>query len=170
MSSSYERELREILGGNAEIIKRATKTCEDSQKAQYNKILNNPFITVRAAGSLGIADLVALRGDLAFIIEIKVRKGHTIMFSHEGGRMQRQAEEMQFHCNRTKTLPVYAFRIKGARGDSWRIFSMNNTILTGKSKQIYEKLPKLEESKNGNYIMRWDKGMKLGEFIELISN
>ena len=70
MSSSYERELREILGGNAEIIKRVTKTCEDSQKTQYNKILDNPFITVRAAGSLGIADLVAIRGDLAFIIEI----------------------------------------------------------------------------------------------------
>lgn len=168
--SNYERELREILAGNEEIIRSITKTCNEEEVSKYRKIIGNPFITVRAAGSLGIADLVAIRGDISFIIEIKVRKEPTILFSHEGGRMQRMAEEMQKKCAQSRILPLFAFRVKGVRGDSWRIFTMALNGLTEMSLKLYRVLPKLEQSKEGNYIMRWENGMKLADFIGILSN
>ncbi|HEC76498.1 MAG TPA: Holliday junction resolvase [Thermoplasmatales archaeon] len=167
--SIYERELREILAGNEEVIKKITKNFGDKEKEKYMKIIENPFITVRAAGSLGIADIVAIRGDLSFIVEIKVRKEKDILFSHEGGRMQRKAEEMHSKCLKSKILPVFAFRIKGVKGESWRIFTMEIDGIEGKSKELYDAIPKLEKSRGGNYIMRWDNGMKLSDFIELVS-
>ncbi len=167
--SIYERELREILAGNKGMIESITKNCTEEEREKYFKILNNPFITVRAAGSLGIADIVAIRGDISFIIEVKVRKEKEILFSHEGGRMQRKAEEMRDKCMKSGVLPLFAFRIKGRRGDAWKIFTVSMENVTGKSREIYNKLPKLEKSKGGNYIMRWDNGMKLSDFIEIVS-
>lgn len=167
--SSYERELREILSGNKEIIDRITKSCSDEDSLKYHRIIQKPFITVRAAGSLGIADLVAIRGDISIIVEIKVRKEATILFSHEGGRMQRMAEEMRNKCMQSKILPIFAFRVKGVRGDFWRIFTMEMNGLTEKSLQLHKIIPKLEQSKGGNYIMRWENGMKLADFIDILS-
>ncbi|KAA0001092.1 MAG: Holliday junction resolvase [Thermoplasmata archaeon] len=166
--SGYERELREILAGNRDVIERITRSCTAEERANYLKIIENPFITVRAAGSLGIADLVAMRGDISFIVEIKVRKEPTIMFSHEGGRMQRMAEDMHRRCIQSRILPLFAFRIKGARGDSWRLFTMEMEGLEGKSRMIHRHIPKLEKSKGGNYIMRWENGMKLADFIAML--
>lgn len=167
--SIYERELREILAGNREVIEKIIKNFDDEKKKKYRKIINNPFITVRAAGSLGIADIVAMRGDLSFIVEIKVRKEKEILFSHEGGRMQRKAEEMHSKCLRSKILPVFAFRIKGIKGEAWRIFTMEIDGIEGKSKKLYDVLPKIEKSRGGNYIMRWENGMELSDFIELVA-
>ena len=167
--SAYERELREILAGNEEVIEKITRSCSEEEKRKYKKIIEKPFITVRAAGSLGIADIVAIRGDISLIIEIKVRKEREILFSHEGGRMQRKAKEMKRKCEISKVLPIFAYRIKGLRGDAWRIFTMNIEGMEGKYEEIYRKLPKLEESKGGNYIMRWENGMKLSDFIDLLS-
>ncbi|RLF38553.1 MAG: hypothetical protein DRN21_04950 [Thermoplasmata archaeon] len=72
--SGYERELREILAGNRDVIERITRSCTAEERANYLKIIENPFITVRAAGSLGIADLVAMRGDISFIVEIRCER------------------------------------------------------------------------------------------------
>lgn len=168
--SIYERELREILAGNEEVIEKITKSLNEEERKKYREILKKPFITVRAAGSLGIADIVATRGDISFIVEIKVRREKEILFSHEGGRMQRKAEEMKERCKRARILPIFAFRRKGIRGDAWRIFSMELEGLEGKSKEIYDMLPKLEKSKDGNYIMRWENGMKLADFIKILSD
>ncbi len=168
--STYERELREILAGNREVIEKITKSYSEEERKKYFKILEKPFITVRAAGSLGIADIVAIRGEMSFIIEIKVRKEKEILFSHEGGRMQRKAKEMQEKCIAAKVLPLFAFRIKGKRGDAWRLFTMEIDGIEGKSKKIYKKLPKLEKTRDGNYIMRWENGMKLADFIDLVSS
>jgi len=166
--SIYERELREILSGNREIVKRVTKSCSEEETKKYFKIFEKPFIVVRAAGSLGIADIVALRGDISFIVEIKVRKEKEILFSHEGGRMQRKAEEMKERCEKASILPIFAYRIKGMRGDAWRIFTMEIDGLNGKSMEINKELPKLEKTNNGNYVMKWENGMKLSDFIDMI--
>ncbi|MCD6512935.1 MAG: Holliday junction resolvase [Thermoplasmata archaeon] len=167
--SLYERELREILNGNEEVIERIIKSCSDEEKKNYRKIINKPFIVVRAAGSLGIADIVAIRGDISFIVEIKVRKEKEILFSHEGGRMQRKAIEMKEKCVQSSVLPLFAYRLKGIRGDAWRIFTMELDGLNGKSKLLQEKIPKLGVTNNGNYVMRWDNGMKLSDFIDMLS-
>ena len=167
--SIYERELREILSGNEEILERVTKSCSEEETKKYMKIKEKPFIVVRAAGSLGIADIVALRGDISFIVEIKVRKEKEILFSHEGGRMQRKAEEMKERCEKASILPIFAYRIKGMRGDAWRIFTIKINGLQWKSKELNSVIPKLEKTGNGNYIMRWEYGMKLSDFIEIVS-
>ena len=166
--SIYERELREILSGNKDVIERVTKSCSEEEKQKYFKIMKKPFIVVRAAGSLGIADIVALRGDISFIVEIKVRKEKEILFSHEGGRMQRKAEEMKEKCEMTSILPIFAFRRKGIRGDAWRIFTMEIDGMKGKGREIYDVLPKLEITKDGNFRMKWENGMKLADFIDMI--
>ncbi|MCD6330825.1 MAG: Holliday junction resolvase, partial [Thermoplasmata archaeon] len=63
--SIYERELREILAGNEEIIDKVIKSLREEERRKYKKILKKPFITVRAAGSLGIAEIVELGGILS---------------------------------------------------------------------------------------------------------
>ncbi|MCD6170957.1 MAG: Holliday junction resolvase [Thermoplasmata archaeon] len=166
--SIYERELKEIFSGNKKIIDRVIKSCNNEEREKYYKIIDKPFIVIRAAGSLGIADIVAMRGDISFIVEIKVRKEDEILFSHEGGRMQNKAIEMKEKCSQTKILPIFAYRLKGIRGDAWRVFTMDMENLEGKSKKINKILPKLELSPNKNYIMRWKKGMKLSDFIDII--
>ena len=35
----------------------------------------------------------------------------------------------------------------------------------GRHSVLYRRLPKLEVSNSGNYIMRWEEGMKLSDFL-----
>ena len=120
-----------------------------------------------AAGSFG-ADLVALRGDVSFLIEIKTSIKDTIHFSSIEGKLQEQAEKMLDECEKTKTLPIYAYRLKGIRGDSWRLFTLNVQGLEGRASIVHKRLPMLECSKNGNFIMRWDQGLPLSQFISYL--
>lgn len=168
MSSQYERELKGILEGDPTILSKVTKTCSDIEKSQYFSVQKKPFIVVRAAGSFGV-DLVALRGDVAFLIESKASVEDTLHFSSVAGKLQRQAEEMQMECTRTKTLPIYAFRLKSHRGDSWRIFTMDVSGLQGRLRIVHQRLPLLEKSKGGSFIMRWKNGLPLCEFLEYLS-
>ena len=164
MSSQYERELKYILEGDTNILSKVTKTCSSVEKDHYFSILKKPFIVVRAAGSLGV-DLVALRGDVSFLVEIKASIEDTLHFSSVSGKLQKQAESMRHGCEKTKTLPIYAFRLKSQRGDSWRLFTMEVPGLEGRINILQKKLPKLESSKAGSYIMRWHDGLPLSEFI-----
>lgn len=166
----YERELREIFSGNKEVLEKVTKSCSDEEKQKYLKIMDAPFIVVRAAGSLGIADIVAVRGEISFLAEIKVRKGKEILFSHEGGRMQKKAEEMIERCEKAKVLPLYAFRIKGYHGDSWRVYSLPVQRLEGRAKLVNSRIPKVRKTTSGNYFMKWEKGMKLSDFIDYVTH
>lgn len=166
-ASNYERELRSILRGDRDVIESITRTCPDDVKKKYNKILKKPFITIRAAGSYGI-DLVAVRGDLSMLIEIKSSNTDTIHFSSVKGKLQRQADKMKEECERAGVLPIYAFRLKNHRGDSWRMFTLDVKNLEGKAMKIHERLPKLKPSKDNNLIMRWNEGMPLSEFIDIV--
>jgi Holliday junction resolvase len=164
MSSVYERELKGILEGDEKILSRMTKTCSVLEKTAYFLSQQKPFIVVRAAGSFGV-DLVALRGDIAFLLEIKSSNSDTLHFSSVDGKLQRQAEKMQRECEKTKTLPVYGFRLKGHGGDCWRLFTMEIDQLEGRAKILHSRLPKLSRSKSRNYIMRWEEGLPLSDFI-----
>ena len=121
--SQYERELKGILEGEDKVLSKITKTCPTIERINYLKIHDKPFAVIRAAGSLGV-DLVAVRGDISFLVEIKSSVENKIHFSSVGGKLQKQAEIMRDICEKTKTLPIYAFRLKNYRGDSWRIFTM----------------------------------------------
>ncbi len=164
MSSVYERELKGILEGDEKTLSKITKTCSALEKGNYYLTQQKPFIVVRAAGSFGV-DLVALRGDISFLMEIKSSATDTLHFSSVDGKLQRQAEKMRRECERTKTLPVYGFRLKGHGGDSWRLFSMEISQLEGRAKILHNRLPKLGVSKNGNFIMRWEDGLPLADFL-----
>jgi hypothetical protein len=72
---------------------------------------------------------------------------------------------MQRECEKTGTLPVYGFRLKGHGGDSWRLFTMEIQSLEGRAKILQNRLPKLALSKSGNFIMRWEDGLPLSDFL-----
>lgn len=167
MSSVYERELKGILEGDEKILSRVTKTCSALEKDSYYLIREKPFIVVRAAGSFGV-DLVALRGDISFLMEIKSSTVDTLHFSSVEGKLQRQAEKMRCECEKTKTLPLYGFRLKGHGADAWRLFTMEISQLEGRAKILHHRLPKLGRSKSGNYIMRWHDGLPLADFISYL--
>ncbi|UCH72135.1 MAG: Holliday junction resolvase [Thermoplasmatales archaeon] len=166
-ASQYERELKYILEGEKNTIAKITKTCSPIEKDNYSKIFDKPFAVIRAAGSLGF-DLVAVRGDISFLTEVKTSVVNTLHFSSVGGKLQKQAENMREVCEKTKTLPIYAFRIKSYHGDSWRIFTLDIKNLDGRTNILHKRLPKLNKSKNGNYVMRWDEGMPLSDFISYL--
>lgn len=166
-SSQYERELKGILEGENKTLVKTTKSCSALEKTNYMKIRNKPFMVIRAAGSLGV-DLVAVRGDISFLTEVKSSISNTLHFSSISGKLQKQADDMCKSCEKTKTLPVYAFRLKSIRGDSWRFFTINMKGLEGNASIIHRRLPKLEKSKTGNYVMRWKDGMPLSDFISYL--
>jgi len=166
--SQYEREFRCILEADTKILARVTKTCSVLEKENYLKILKKPFAVIRAAGSFGI-DLVAVRGDVSFLIEIKTSGSDTLHFSSMNGKLQQQALVMKHLCEKTGTLPIYAFRLKNYRGDSWRIFTFDLHTLSGRLEILHRRIPLLEKSKNNNYIMRWGNGMPLSDFISYLT-
>ena len=167
-SSQYEREFKSILEGNHAALVKVTKTCSAMEKDTYFHIRKKPFIVVRAAGSLGV-DLVALRGDISFLVEIKSSNSTTLHFSSMSGKLQQQAERMCAECEKTKTLPIYAFRLKGQRGDSWRIFTIPVNGLQGRVHILSKRLPQLRISNQGHFIMRWMDGLPLSEFLVYLS-
>ncbi|RLF41142.1 MAG: Holliday junction resolvase [Thermoplasmata archaeon] len=166
--SNYERELRSILRGDEEILEIVTRSCSEDEKRKYSKILKRPFITIRAAGSLGI-DLVAVRDDISMLIEIKSSVSDRIHFSSMKGKLQRQAEHIKEECEKAKVLPIYAFRLKNRRGDAWRLFTLDVDGLEGKAKEIHDRLPKLKLTKDQNLVMKWNEGLPLSEFIDMIT-
>ena len=132
------------------------------------KYLFGPVPSRRLGISLGV-DLVAVRGDVSFLIEIKSSSSPTLHFSTMAGKLQQQADAMIDLCQKTKTLPIYAFRLKNIRGDSWRLFTLDISNLIGRLNIVHRRLPKLETSKSNNYIMRWKNGMQLSDFINYIT-
>jgi Holliday junction resolvase len=157
-SSQYERELKNILEGDVKTLEKITKTCSVMEKMNYLKIADKPFAVIRAAGSFG-CDLIAARGNITFLTEVKTSSSDTLHFSSMGGKLQDQADTMKHLCEKTKNLPIYAFRTKNKHGESWRIFTLDVDGLEGSLSILHKRLPKIEKSSSGNYILRWNKGM-----------
>ena len=76
MTSQYERELRHVLAGIPAGVEAVIKSCSVEEKERMRLVLQRPFLVVRAAGSgiEGSGDLLALRGDVSFPIEVKTTK------------------------------------------------------------------------------------------------
>ena len=166
MGSDYERELKKILMADRKGLRKAVRGCSIDEEVAYLSIEKRPFVVVRAAGSFGV-DLVAVRGATSFLIEVKSSQSPVFRFSRSK-KLQAQAVEMINICRRSSLFPVYAYRLKGVRGDAWRIFTKEVGGLTGKARIIHARIPKIEVSKGGNMIMRWEDGMKLSELINYL--
>lgn len=159
--------MKSLLAGESKAIAKMVKTCSAVETTAYNRMLTEPFLVIRAAGSLGV-DLVALRWDFSFPIEVKSSSEDVLHFS-KSQRLCDQADKMLDECCRSHLVPLYAFRLKGLRGDPWRVFTIpTDHVFKGRSALLYRRIPKLDVSNNGNYIMRWSEGMKLSDLLMYI--
>ncbi|MEE9150823.1 MAG: Holliday junction resolvase [Thermoplasmata archaeon] len=167
MSRIYERELKRILQGDVETLKSVTKTCSKEEREDYFKIKNKPFVVIRSAGSLGV-DLVALRDNISFPIEVKSSVYKRIRMSNSP-QLKEQSERFEKDCEKAGLLAIYAFRLKRVRGDSWRIFTLENNNLKGIAKRINHRIAKVHKSKDGYLILKWEEGWPLHKVIDYIS-
>ena len=167
MSSKYERELRQVLAGLSKGVEAIIKSCNEIEKTKMRLVEKRPFLVVRAAGSgiEGSGDLLALRGDLCFPIEVKSSKKDKLYLS---GRTVDQYNSLVYEGNRSSLLPLYAFRLKGVRGDSWRIFRVETDTLHSKLRQLAPFIPSLPKTRNGKPYLNWNDGLALNEFIALV--
>jgi len=166
MGRIFERELKGILRADEDMLARVTKTCDDGEKEGYYRIRERPFMVIRGAGSMGV-DLVAIRSDLSLPIEVKSSVNDVLRFSRSE-KLAVQAKVMMDDCSRVGLMPVYAFRYKRQRGDAWRVFTLDVGQINGRLKVVYQRLPKIAPSKDGNLIMRWHDGMPLSKFIDYL--
>jgi len=167
VSSKYERELRQVLAGLTKGVDSIIKSCNQIEKAKMKLIEKRPFLVVRAAGSgiEGSGDLLALRGDICFPIEVKSSKEAKLYLS---GRTVDQYNSLVYEGNRSCLMPLYAYRLKGVRGDSWRIFRVETETLHGKLRKLESSIPSLPLTRNGKQYLNWKDGMPLNEFIALV--
>ncbi|MDG6221400.1 MAG: Holliday junction resolvase [Candidatus Thermoplasmatota archaeon] len=168
MGTAYERELKGILSGDEKVIEKCIKTCSLEDRESYRSTIEKPFIVIRAAGSFGV-DLVAIRGDYSFPIEEKASVHDVLHFSHKP-RLHEQAEKLREMCQRAGLFPLYAFRLKGAKGDSWRVFTLEIEGLEGRLALLYKRIPQVSKTKSGNLVLRWEEGMPLSQFLSYMSS
>ena len=166
MGTVYERELKGILSGDEKILERCLKTCSPVERENYRGILSKPFIVIRAAGSFGV-DLVAIRGDYSFPIEEK-SSAKTVLHFSGSQRLTEQAEHLRCECEKAGVIPLYAYRLKGFRGDAWRMFTLDIEGLEGRNKLLYSRLPHVSHTRNGNLVLRWEEGMPLNTLISYL--
>lgn len=167
--ADYEREFKAILSGDADAVSTLAKRVGAAGASAVETTRTRPFLVVRAAGSLG-CDLIALSGEFSFPIEVKSSGGDVLRFSGSA-QLKEQIASMKRDCERAGVLPMYAFRRKGLgplAGDPWRVFTLPGGAYTGRMRLVYDKLAKLDVSKEGNFIMRWEQGTPLHQFLAYI--
>ncbi len=163
----YERELIHIFSGEEKVLKTYSKKLDDEGMKIAQSMRDKPFFVTRSAGSLG-ADLIAMRHDFSFIVEVKSSIKDKLMFTEASGRMQDQALRLREMCQRAGLFVLYAYRMKGVSGDPWRVFSIPGDVV-GRLRGVYSILPKVGETRSGNFILKWGEGMPLWRFIEYVN-
>ena len=167
VGSQYERELRSVLAGEINGVRAVTRSCSEAERSLAMRVTNRPFLVVRApgSGSEGTGDLLALRGDICFPIEVKSSKKPRLYLS---GRTFDQLKSLKEMGERCGLLPLYAYRLKGVRGDSWRIMKVEVSGLSGKLRHLSRSIPSLPVTRNGKEFLDWDQGMPLHKFLSLV--
>ena len=167
VGSQYERELRSVLAGEINGVRAVTRSCSEAERSLAMRVTNRPFLVVRApgSGSEGTGDLLALRGDICFPIEVKSSKKPRLYLS---GRTYDQLKSLKDMGERCGLLPLYAYRLKGVRGDSWRIMKVEVSGLSGKLRHLSRSIPSLPLTRNGKEFLDWGRGMPLHKFLSLV--
>lgn len=167
MGVDFERELKRLLEGDLQALVKMKRTCSALECLGYSVPERYPFMVIRGAGSFGV-DLVALRGEFSFPIEVKSSIHPKIYLSQP--RLKEQLDQFLGDCQRSNTFPVYAYRFKGVRGDPWRVFTLHVDDLRYFSRVINAKIPHLQPTRGGNFVMTWEEGMPLSGFMLEIKN
>jgi len=167
VGSTYERELRAVLAGELKGVRAITRSCTEVERARAMQVIQRPFLVVRApgSGSEGTGDLLVLRGDMCFPIEVKSSKKDRIYLS---GRTMEQYKALKSTGERCGLLPLYAFRLKGVRGDSWMVMKVDVEGLTGKLRHLSRSIPTLPLTRRGVPHLNWHEGMPMHRFLALV--
>jgi hypothetical protein len=167
-SSGYERELKELLQGAPEAIERYAKGLDPVDRPILRQVARSPFLVIRAAGSLGF-DLVALRSEFSFPIEVKASASDTIRFSAASGRAGEQLEAHRRAVARVGLIALYAFRRIGVRDqEPWRLYAAPGESRTGSLGLLTRALPAVDRTREGNAVLRWNDGLPLSRFFERV--
>lgn len=167
MGHAYERELRGVLSGDDTVIDKMTRTGSNDVVLAYRQPRYSPFAVVRAAGSLGTGDIVAMRKGFAFLLEVKSSERDTVHFSESSGALHEQAVELTQTATRAGVLALYAFRLKGHRKkDPWRLFALPWENLSRKMELLAKRLPILPKTDDDVFVLRWAQGQPLHKFLE----
>jgi hypothetical protein len=167
-SSTYERELKELLQGDPETIDRYAKALDPVDRPILRKVQQSPFLVIRAAGSLGF-DLVALRSEFSFPIEVKASGADVIRFSAASGRASEQLEAHRASVERVGLIVLYAYRRVGHRGgDPWRLYAAPGNSRPGSLSLLRKRLPAMDRTREGNAVLRWNDGLPLVRFLDLV--
>ncbi len=165
----YERELKQLLQGDPDSLKRYSSSLSSSDRPTLPRLEKSPFLVVRAAGSLGF-DLVALRREFAFPIEVKSSRAAAIHFTAASGRAAEQLELHRRAVERVGLLVLYAYRRLGLRSeDPWRLFTPEAPAGRGRLEIIRRRVPPIDTTRNGNAVLRWEDGLPLAKFLELVT-
>jgi hypothetical protein len=79
-----------------------------------------------------------------------------------------QLEQMRVIGERCGLMPLYAHRLKGSRGDSWRIFRVDTSTLTGRLAALSRRIPTLPLTRTGKPHLDWDQGLPLHQFLGVV--
>ncbi len=162
----YERELRSVLSGEPESVRAYARALPPTERSEFERLIDEPFLVVRGAGSLGL-DLVALRREFALPIEVKASASAVIRFTAAGGRANAQLASHRRVASRAGLTVLYAYRRLGLRGaEPWRVYSAGAGAGRGLSGAAFRTVPPVEATREGNGILRWEGGLPLSQFLE----
>jgi hypothetical protein len=166
-SSAYERELRTLLEGDPSAVRTYARGLAPELREGFERLTEEPFLVIRGAGSLGF-DLVALRREFAFPMEVKASSEAVIRFTAASGRADAQLAAHRAAVGRVGLTVLYAYRRLGLRGEeSWRIFLGSPPPDQGSLKYICRRLPPVNSTREGHGILRWEEGLELSRFLAL---
>ena len=164
-SSAYERELRSLLEGQPQALRAYARKLPPTERKEFERLIDRPFLVIRAAGSFGF-DLVALRREYPFPIEVKASAEPVIRFSAASGRANEQLEAHRKAVNRVGLAVLYAYRRVGFReSEPWRVYSAGDLPKTGILRLIMRDLPMVSQTPEGNGVLRWNDGLALSRFL-----
>jgi hypothetical protein len=163
--SGYERELRTLLEGDPTAVRSYARALPPERRPEFERLVEEPYLVIRGAGSLGF-DLVAMRRDFAFPIEVKASSDHVIRFTAASGRANAQLEAHRKAVARVGLTVLYAYRRLGLRGEeTWRMYVAGTVPSSGVLGLVCRRLPPVNTTREGNGILRWEEGQPLSEFL-----
>lgn len=167
-SSAYERELRTLLEGEPGAVRSYARALPPEERVAFERLVSEPYLVIRGAGSLGF-DLVALRREFAFPLEVKASSEDVIRFTAASGRADQQLAAHRRAVGRVGLTVLYAYRRLGRRNDEpWRMFLAGPAPDAGVLRVICRRLPPISTTKQGHGILRWEEGMPLSRFLSVV--
>ncbi len=167
-SSAYERELRSLLEGDPGAVRSYSRALPPEMRTPFERLTDEPFLVIRGAGSLGF-DLVALRREFAFPLEVKASSEDVIRFTAASGRADQQLAAHRAAVGRVGLIVLYAYRRLGRRNqEAWRIFLASPPPEQGMLRFLCRRLPPVNTTREGHGILRWEEGLPLSRFLDQV--